>query len=113
MNAKGGPGAAGNSATSQIDSRSQTRFARQFAAHKWQRVLRALADRPHTSRELERDPVFDHCAHSTVAELRKRGIAIDTDMVEVAGYAGLPARVARYSLTAEGREAALWLLEVQ
>ena len=113
MTGKGGSGTGvGSSAASQVNIGNQISVACQAAAHKYQRVLRALLERPHTSRELEREPVFDHCAHSTVAELRKRGIAIDTNMVEILGYAGLPARVARYTLTDEGRVSALWLLKV-
>ncbi len=77
------------------------------AAHKWQRFLRELLKGPRTTRELEKEPVWDHCAHSTAAELRKRGIDISTEMIEISGYAGLPARVARYSLTEPGRQAAL------
>ena len=80
------------------------------AARKWQRVLRALLDGPRTTRQLEREPVFDHCAHSTASELRKKGLPIVTEMIEVSGYAGEPARIARYSLDPTGRERALKLL---
>lgn len=74
------------------------------------RVLRALLEGAHTSRELEQAPVFDHCAHSTTAELRKRNVDIHTEMVEVVGYAGIPTRIARYSLTEAGRRRAVELL---
>lgn len=78
---------------------------------KWERVLAALLDGPRTSRQLEREPVFDHCAHSTASELRKKGLPIITEIVEVPGYAGEPARIARYnSLDPTGRERALKLL---
>ncbi len=77
---------------------------------KWARVLTALLDGPRTTRQLEREPVFDHCAHSTASELRKKGLPILTEMIEVPGYAGEPARIARYSLDPTGRERALRLL---
>lgn len=77
---------------------------------KWQRVLTALLDGPQTSRQLEREPTFDHCAPSTASELRRKGLPIVTEMIEVAGYAGEPARIARYSLDPTGREHALRLL---
>lgn len=80
------------------------------AAHKWERVLRELLKGPRTSRELECEPAFDHVAHSTAAELRKKGIGLDTEIIEISGYAGLPARIARYSLTPSGREYAIKLL---
>lgn len=70
---------------------------------KIQRVAWALLDGPKTSRQLEAAPVFDHVAHSTLAELRSKGVEVVTEMVEVPGYAGLPVRVARYSLTDAGR----------
>lgn len=80
------------------------------AAYKWERELRELLKGPRTSRELEREPVFDHCAHSTISELRKKGVDIDTEIVEIPGYAGLPARIARYTLTPSGRDRAMKLL---
>lgn len=76
------------------------------AARKWQRVLRAILEGPKTTRDLERAPVFDHVGHSTAAELRKMGIRLVTEIVEIPGYAGEPARVARYSVAPECRERA-------
>lgn len=75
-------------------------------ARKWQRWLKAVLESPKTSRELEQAPVFDHVAHSTASEVRKMGITVITEMVEISGYAGLPARVARYSVAPESRERA-------
>lgn len=72
--------------------------ARKASSKKWQRVLSALLDGPRTSRELERAPVFDHCAHSTASELKKKGIEVLSEPVVIPGYAGEPARVARYSI---------------
>ena len=77
---------------------------------KWQRVLRALVEGPKTTRELERPPVFDHVGHSTAAELRKMGIRLETEIVRIDGYAGEPARVARYTIAPESRDFAVRLL---
>lgn len=88
------------------------------AAHKARpkklRLLDALLTGPKTSFELERAPTFDHCANSTVSEWRKQGVEILTEMVTVSGYAGEPARIARYSLAAESRQRAQQIVgEVQ
>ena len=80
---------------------------------KWRRVLRALIAGPKTTRDLERPPVFDHVGHSTAAELRKMGIQIETEIVRIAGYAGEPTRVARYTLSPESRDLAMCLLGEQ
>ena len=45
------------------------------------RTLAAILDEPKTSFQLEQAPVWDHCANSTVSELRKAGIEILTEMV--------------------------------
>ncbi|HMN42944.1 MAG TPA: helix-turn-helix domain-containing protein [Povalibacter sp.] len=70
------------------------------------RLLDALLTGPKTSFELEKAPVFDHCANSTVSEWRKQGIDIRTEMVTVAGYGGEPAHIARYSLAPKAIEQA-------
>lgn len=75
-------------------------------ARKWQRWLRAVLESPKTSRELERDPVFDHVAHSTASEVRKMGIDVVTEMVTIQGYGGEPVRVARYSIATDSIERA-------
>lgn len=77
------------------------------------RVLRALLERPHSSRELELAPVFDHCAHSTVSDLRAEGIKIATQRIMIPGYGGAPAYVARWSIAPESRHLAEQLLEVR
>ena len=77
---------------------------------KIRRVLRALLQRPHTSRDLELAPVSDHCSHSTVSDLRAEGVEIETERVTVPGYAGQPAHVARWEIPAHAREHALQLL---
>lgn len=75
------------------------------------RTLAAIVAGPATSFQLEQAPVFDHCANSTVSELRKAGIEILTEMVTVSGYAGEPARIARYSIAETSRQRALQLIE--
>jgi hypothetical protein len=79
-------------------------------ARKWQRWLRAVLESPRTSRELEKPPVFDHVAHSTASEVRKFGVTVVTEMITVVGYAGHPARIARYSIAPESRDFAFRLL---
>lgn len=78
---------------------AQPSAARNSVPKKWQRVLAALLCGPRNSRELERD-AHDHVPHSTISDLRKRGIYIETEMIAVPGYAGEPARIARYSIAA-------------
>ena len=113
MSAENGPGAVTSSTPAIVDNGNPRSITRSAAAHKWARFLRALLSGPHTTRQLERDPVFDHCPHSTASDMRKRGVDIETEMVSIVGYADLPARVARYSLTDAGREAAHRLLAGQ
>lgn len=79
-------------------------------ARKWQRWLTSVLESPKTSRELEQAPVFDHVAHSTASDVRKMGINVITEMVTIPGYAGEPARVARYSIAPDSRGKALSLL---
>lgn len=79
---------------------------------KWQRVLSALIDGPKNSRQLERE-AYDHVPHSTISDLRKRGLCIDTAMISVPGFAGEPARIARYSLAPHSLGRARALLGLQ
>jgi hypothetical protein len=109
MSAQGGPGAVSSSATGLIDGDRRI-IERAASAHKWQRVLRAILERPRTTRELECEPVFDHVVHSTAAVLRDKGLRIISERVEITGYNGLPAYVARYSVAPESRALALRLL---
>lgn len=76
------------------------------AAHKRDRVLLALLRGPLDTFQAERAPVFDHCLPSTISELRKSGLSIHTTMIEVTGYAGLPVRIAQYTLDPKSRERA-------
>jgi hypothetical protein len=77
---------------------------------KIERVLAALLDGPKTSRQLELAPVHDHVPHSTAGELRRRGVELRSELVEVPGYGGCLARVARYSIPDHARGRALDLL---
>ena len=75
-----------------------------------ERFLAALLDGPTATRQLELAPVHDHVAHSTAAELRRRGVELRSELVEVPGYAGLPARVARYEIPPHARGRAMDVL---
>lgn len=77
---------------------------------KIERTLRALLQRPRTTRDLEAAPTYDHCSPSTIRDLRRKGINISSQLVPVAGFAGQPARVARYEIQPESLEAAKRLL---
>lgn len=85
--------------------------ARQRVPSKRERVLAELLRGPRDSRQLERDPAFDHCPNSTVSELKKAGLVIDAERIEVPGFAGRPAWIARYSIPEHGRRVAEALLE--
>lgn len=87
-------------------------FAADKPTPKRLRLLAAILEGPKTSFELERAPVWDHCANSTVSELRKAGIKILTEMVTVSGYRGEAARIARYSVAPESLTKAQHMLGV-
>jgi hypothetical protein len=91
---------------------STTNSAQYRAAHKYQRTAKALLLGPKNSFELERAPTFDHCANSTIAELKKRyGLVIYTQLIRVTGYENQGALIAEYRLAEESRAKALSLLE--
>ena len=71
---------------------------------KIERVLSQLLQGPRTTRQLE--GIGDHVGHSSASELRKKGVSIRAELVEVPGYGGTVARVARYSIPEDGREIA-------
>jgi hypothetical protein len=96
-----------------IPQHSATKSIHRHTARKWQRWLAAVLESPKTTRELEKAPVFDHVAHSTASEVRKMGIEVVTEMVTIRGYAGEPARVARYSIAEASRVRATRLLAVR
>lgn len=82
------------------------------AERKWRRVLRALVERPSLHRfDAERDPaIADHVLPSTITDLQRKGLRIDRELVELPGYGGCVAHVARYSLDDENRARARQLL---
>lgn len=73
------------------------------------RVIARLLQGPATSFDLERD-AHDHCANSTVSELRREGLEIRSEIVPVPGYGGTRAHVARYELQATSRDRAIALM---
>jgi len=75
---------------------------------KIERVLAALLRGPATTRELE--DVGDHVAHSTAAELRRRGVELQSELIHVPGFGGSVARVARYAIAPDSRQFAERLL---
>lgn len=110
------PGRAGGNDTTPglqlLDSPSS--INRRVSAHKvptkQRRVVEALLVGPLTTFQAEKAPVFDHCLPSTISELRKTGFSISARMITVAGYSGLPARIAEYTLASECRDrAAKWI----
>jgi hypothetical protein len=64
---------------------------------------------PHTSFELE-EFAHDHVPSSTIAELRRDGLRIHSELVAVPGYAGEKAHVARYTLDPSSRDLAIRLM---
>lgn len=78
------------------------------AKHKWRRVLSALVERPSLHRfDAECDPeIRDHTLPSTIADLQSKGLRVDREIIELPGYGGGVAHVARYSLDDENRERA-------
>lgn len=79
-------------------------------ARQWERVLRGLLGGPLDTRRMAGPPFYAHAGHSAAAELRKKGLELDVEMVRIVGYAGAITRIARYSLRAESRERAERLL---
>lgn len=78
---------------------------------KYVRVLRRLLQGPLHRFEAERYPVSDHVLNSTIAELKKRGLDIKSERIQLPGYSGADANVALYELTEESRQRALQLIE--
>ena len=79
---------------------------------KWVRVLSALLERSTLDRfEAVRDPkIRDWVLPTTVSQLEQRGLNVAREIVEVPGYGGSTARIARYSLAPDQRRRALELL---
>lgn len=82
------------------------------AERKWIRVLRALVERSSLHRfDAERDPTIrDHVLPSTIADLQRKGLRIDRELIELPGYDGGVVHVAQYYLGDENRQRARRLL---
>lgn len=78
---------------------------------KYVRVLRRLLVGPLHRFEAEKFPVSDHVLNSTVSELKKRGLQINSTLICLPGYSRAGAYVALYELAAESRQRALQLIE--
>lgn len=77
---------------------------------KYCRVLRRLLEGPLHRFEAEKHPVSDHVLNSTVSQLKKRGLEINSKLICLPGYSGEDAYVALYELAAESRQKALQLI---
>ena len=78
---------------------------------KYCRVLRRLLAGPLHRFEAEQYPVSDHVLNSTVSELKKRGVNINSTLVCLPGYSRAGAYVALYELAEESRQRALQLIQ--
>lgn len=116
MNAEKSPAGAGNAAPGHAVGNSNASIQPQPAAGKPPtkicRVLRCLVEGPCTSFELERQ-AHDHCPNSTVSDLKRMGLRIESELVEAPGFAGAVARIARYTLAPESRAKAQQILEAR
>lgn len=77
---------------------------------KWRRVLRRLLNGPLDRFEAERYPVSDHCLNSTISELKKRDLIINSKLVHRSGFGGEGAYIAEYQLAQQSRGKAIELL---
>lgn len=78
---------------------------------KWKRVLEALADGQRLHRFKAERELHDHCLHSTISGITlKTGLRIERRTIELAGYMGLPTRVALYWLAPDERRRARAIL---
>ena len=68
---------------------------------KWKRVLAALADGQRLNRFEAEWILNDHCLHSTVSTIQKKGIQVERKEEVVPGYQGIPTHVCRYWLNPE------------
>lgn len=80
---------------------------------KWKRVLAALVDGISYNRFEAECKLNDHCLHSTVSTLQRKGITVERRDEIVPGYQGIPTHVCRYWLAVEQREKARGLLGIE
>lgn len=108
-----GPGAPSKVAPGprRIQNGNAPKISTSRPAYQWERGLRALlVHGALTTRQLAEPPVYAHAAHSLAAEIRKKGVRLEVEMVEIAAYAGSSTRIAKYAIAAESRELAEQLL---
>ncbi len=76
---------------------------------KWRRILsEVLAGRSLNRFEAER--FDDHCLHSTIATIQRKGVGVLRRPESVPGYRGCPAAVCRYTLDGQPENVARALL---
>lgn len=78
---------------------------------KWVRVLNALISGRSWNRYEAARELADHCLHTTVAIIQRKGVPIARSTETVPGYMGVPTDVCRYWLDPANRPAALALIE--
>ena len=61
--------------------------------------------------EAEQFPVSDHVLNSTVSELKRRGLEIDSKLICLPGYSRAGAYIALYTLAESSRQRAVQLIE--
>ena len=88
-----------NNTTAQVTVRS-----------KRERVLQLLLTRERVNRFEIEQLARDHVPNSTIAELRADGLVIHSELIEVPGFGGRPARIAEYRLDPGSRELAAALI---
>lgn len=67
-------------------------------AYKWQRVLEAFITGKSYNRFESERLLHDHCLHSTVSSLERKGVTIFREFETVLGWRSNPTRVCRYWL---------------
>lgn len=65
---------------------------------KWQRVLTAFVEGKSFNRFESERQLNDHCLHTTVSTLERKGVTVFRETESVPGYQGIPTRVCRYWL---------------
>lgn len=79
---------------------------------KWQRVLTAFLEGRSLNR-FEAERLSDHCLHSTVSTLERKGVRIARRTERVPGFMAIPTEVCRYWLEPEARQRARELLGLE
>jgi hypothetical protein len=77
---------------------------------KWKRVLSAFYEGASYNRFEAERLLHDHCLHSTVSTIQRKGVTILRKTETIPGFQGIPTEVCRYWLSPESREQADALL---